>query len=250
MKRFILISLILTLSGCSKTDDDTNNICSSDCTILQGRFITMDNEGINGANLAFEFIRGGGYLPTYTRLISDLVSDENGNFYDEFYLEDSEIDSSSSGSLILRVNESSLNIIDNIITPDLTNTNFEQWLQVSTRDTIIEQTYYMPKKANIVVNLNNFFPILENDRFEVRSIFPYGSLSEDGYNEVLETNYYATLSREIYGATEINNSLNVVVAENENNIIRVYKTKNGIYTYEDVVINIDSSSPDEITLEY
>lgn len=250
MKKIILLLLILTLYGCFRTEDDTNNVCSSNCTVLQGRIVTMNNEGISGVNLKFEYFRGAS-LSSYTRVISDLNSDENGNFYDEFYLEDEEIDESISGNLKLKIDENDLNINEYIIIPDSVNIYLERWFDINNRDTIIEQNYYFPKKAHVVVNLNNFVPIEENDRFELRAIFPYGfeNTEPDEINEILETIYVPTNGK-LYEATAINNPLNVIVAENENNIIRVFKTKNGVFTTEDIVININSSSPEEITLEY
>lgn len=251
MKKIILLSLILSLYGCLKTEDDTNSVCTSDCTILQGNVITSNNEPLANVNVTFEFKQGGGYLPTYIRLISDLVSDEDGSFYDEFYLKDREVDESSPGNLILRVNENNLNLNENIITPDLANIYLERWFDIDNRDTIIEQTYYFPRKTNVIVNLNNFIPLQENDQFSVVPMFPYGfeHPEPESYNDILETIYIPT-NGPLYKATEINNSLNVILAQNEKNIIRVYKTKNGVSTYDEIIIDVNSSSPSEITIEY
>lgn len=252
MKKIFLFSIIIfTLYGCFREEDDSNNICSSDCTILQGRIITTNNQGISGINLTFEYSLSSP-LSSYTRLISDINSNDNGNFYDEFYLEDKEIDENSYGNLILRIDESSLNANEDIITPDLANISLpESWFNINNRDTIIEQNYYFPKKTNITVNLNNFVPIQENDRFQVRALFPYGyeNPEPDNYNVILETIYIPTNGL-IHSASEINNSFNVILAQNEKNIIRVYKTKNGIYTYDEITLDVNTSSPNEITLEY
>jgi len=250
MKKVISLLIILTFYGCFRTEDDTGNVCSSNCTVLQGRIITMNNEEISGVNLKFEYFRGAS-LSSYTRVISDLNSDENGNFYDEFFLEDEEIDESLPGNLTLKIDENDLINNGYIIGPDSVNIYLERWFDINTRDTIIEQNYYFPKKTHVVVNLNSFVPILENDRFEIGAIFPYGfeNPEPDSYNDILETIYVPTNGK-LYKATEINNSLNVIVAENEKNIIRIYKTKNGIVTYEEILIDVNSSNPDEITLEY
>ena len=251
MKKLLLLLIItFTLYGCFREENDTNKVCSSDCTILQGRVITTNNEGVSGINLTFEFFRGAS-ISSYTRLISDINSDNNGNFYDEFYLEDEEIDENSYGNLILKIDESDLNNIEDIITPDLANIYLERWFDITNRDTLIEQTYYFPKKTNVVVNLNNFIPLQENDRFEVRPLFPYGfeNPEPDYYNDILETTFAPT-NGPLYKATETNNSLNVILAQNEKNIIRVYKTKNGVYTYDEIIIDVNSNSPEEITIEY
>jgi len=250
MKKIISLLLILTLYGCFTTDDDTSNFCSSDCTNLQGQVLTMNNQGLAGIKITFEYFKGAS-LSSYKRIISDIDTDENGSFSDEFYLEDEEISETSPGNLILRIDENSLNLNENIITPDSANIFLERWFDINSRDTIIEQNYYFPKKTHQIVNLNNFVPILENDRFEIGAIFPYGyeNPEPDSYNDILETIYIPTNGK-LYEATEVNNSLNVIVAENEKNIIRIYKTKNGIYTYEEILIDVNSNNPDEITIEY
>lgn len=249
-KIFLLFITVFTLYGCFREEDDSNDICTSDCTTLQGRVVTTNNQGISGINLTFEFFKGAS-LSSYTRLISDINSNDNGNFYDEFYLEDEEIDENSYGNLILRIDESGLNTREDIITPDLANIYLECWFDINNRDTIIEQTYYFPKKTNVVVNLNNFIPLQENDRFEVRPLFPYGfeNPEPEDYNDILETIYVPT-NGPLYKATETNNSLNVILAQNEKNIIRIYKTKNGVYTYDEIILDVNSSSPNEITIVY
>lgn len=242
--------IVFTLCSCFQENDDSNDVCSSNCTTLQGQVMTTNNQGIVGINLTFEFFKGAS-LSSYTRLISDINSNDNGNFYDEFYLENEEVDENSNGNLILRIDESDLNAREDIITPDSANIILERWFDINNRDTIIEQNYYFPKKTNIVINLNNFIPLLENDRFEIRPLFPYGfeNPEPEDYNDILETIYVPT-NGPLYEATETNNSLNVILAQNEKNIIRIYKTKNGVYTYDEIILDVDSSSPNEITIEY
>lgn len=250
MKRIILLFTLVTFYGCFQTEDDTNNNCTSNCTILKGRIITTDNQGISGVNLTFKYFKGA-ELSSSTRKISDINSDGNGYFYDEFYLKDNEIAEDSYGNFIFGINENSLNLRDDIITPNLVNIFLERYVYINHRDTVIEQTYYFPKKTYVVVNLNNFIPIQQNDRFEIQAMFPYGyeNPEPDELNDILETIYLPTNGK-FYRADEINNSLNVIVAQNEKNIIKVYKRKNGVYTYEQIVIDVNSSSPNEITIEY
>ncbi|MDK2773359.1 MAG: hypothetical protein KYX68_14235 [Flavobacterium sp.] len=249
-KIFLLFIIVFTLYGCFREEDDSIDNCSSDCTILQGRVVTTNNQGISGINVTLEFFKGAS-LSSYTRLISDINSNDSGNFIDEFYLKDEEIDENSYGNLILRIDESGLNAREDIITPNSANISLERWFVINNRDTIIEQNYYFPKKTNVLVNLNNFIPLQENDRFEVRPLFPYGyeNPEPENYINILETIYIPT-NGPLYEATEINNSLNVILAQNEKNIIRIYKTKNGVYTYDEIILDVNSSSPNEITIEY
>ena len=46
---------------------------------------------------------------------------------------------------------------------------------ITNRDTIIDNTFYIPKKAYIKVNLNNFVPLQDDDFFEVQTLYPFGT---------------------------------------------------------------------------
>jgi hypothetical protein len=56
-KIFLLFIILFTFYGCFREEDDTNQVCSSNCTILQGQVITTNNQGISGINLTFEFFK-------------------------------------------------------------------------------------------------------------------------------------------------------------------------------------------------
>lgn len=89
MNKAILLILILSLCSCSKFEDDTENSCASDCTTLQGRFITLDNVGLKGVKISVKYrIPGGELGGGYTRKIVETVTGQNGNFYKQFYIKD------------------------------------------------------------------------------------------------------------------------------------------------------------------
>lgn len=255
MKKFVLFSLILILNGCSKIEDDTGKDCYSDCTTLQGRFITLNDVGISGVKVSLKYRISGS--PPFgggsTRIIVETETDENGNFYKEFYIKDSELGETAEGYFKIDYDDSYLDVSKYILSNNLIGTTTQPLGQaiysIDSRDTIIGNTYYLPKKTHIKINLNNFVPIQDGDHFEVRTLYPFGP--NIGYNEFLDSEYATGFSGyDTFVASEVNNQFNVFVAENENNIIRILKIKNGISTPEDYTIYIPTDNNIEMTYEY
>ncbi|MGN6194538.1 MAG: hypothetical protein ACTHOB_06340 [Ginsengibacter sp.] len=103
---------------------------------------------------------------------------------------------------------------------------------IGRRDTVINNTFYIPTKAFIKVHLNNFIPQQDDDFFEVLSLYPYGI--DIGNNTFLDSPYSTGSSGyDTFKASQLNNLSNVFVAEGEKNIIRVFKRKNGENSYTD-----------------
>ena len=254
MKKIIILLLILNICSCSKTEDETNNICLSNCTILQGKFITTNNTGIEGIKVSLSY-QSSGTLGSfrYTRLIAETQTDENGNFYKEFYINDDELGETADGYFKIDYDDTNLDVNKYILSDNQIGTTTqilgEAIYSINSRDTIIGNTYYLPKKTHIKINLNNFVPIQEGDHFEVRTLYPFGA--NIGYNQFLDSEYATGFSGyDTFEATVVNNQFNVFVAENENNVIRILKIKNGISTPEDYTIYIPTDNNIELTYEY
>jgi hypothetical protein len=255
MKKSVYLLLILSIYGCSKTEiDDTNNLCNSDCTTLQGRFITLDNVGIQGVKVSLKYkISGGALGGGSTRSIVETETDEDGNFNEQFYVNDDELGETAQGFFLIDYDDSNLDVASFILSDNQIGTTTQPLSQgipsINSRDTIIGNTYYLPKKTNIIVNLNNFIPIQDGDHFEVRTLYPFGP--NIGYNEFLDSEYATGFSGySTFEATEVNNQFDVFVAENENNIIRILKIKDGISTPEDYTIYIPTDNNIELSYEY
>ena len=254
MKKIIAVLLLIAVYGCSKTEDDTDNVCTSDCTILQGRFITLNNIGIEGVKVSLKYrISGGPLGGGSTRFIVETETDENGNFYKEFYIKDSELGESADGYFKIDYDDTNLDVSEYILSDNLIGTTTQPLRQaiysINNRDTIIGNTVYLPKKTHIEINLNNFIPIQDGDHFEVRTLYPFGA--NIGYNDFLESEYATGFSGfGTFEATDINNQFNVFVAEEENNIIRILKIKNGISTLEDFTIYVPENNNIELNYEY
>jgi hypothetical protein len=254
MKKSILLLLILNIYSCSKIEDETNNICLSNCTILQGKFITTNNIGIEGIKVSLSY-KSFGTLGTfnYTRLIAETQTDENGKFYQEFYVKENELGNLANGCFIVDFDDANLDSNEYILSGyriETTTPPLEAFYSINSRDTIIGNTYYLPKKTDIKVILNNFNPLKEGDYFEVATFYPFGPSITT--NNFLNSEYATGFSggSGMFKADGINSKLNPFVADNEENIIQITRRKNGVFTKENISVFVPINNTLELNYEY
>ena len=84
---FLIFALVFIFVSCSKTEDDTNDQCTGNCTILKGNFVTLNNEPVPNVKVLMKY-RVGSELGAYTRKLVDTKSDQNGNFNRNFFIKD------------------------------------------------------------------------------------------------------------------------------------------------------------------
>jgi hypothetical protein len=255
MKNLIAIFILFLLfTSCEKTEDDTDNNCTSNCTTLSGKFISLGNQPVPNIKVSLKYRISGGELGGgSTRKIVDTKSGQDGNFYKDFFIKDSELGYVASGYFQVEIDDSNIDLDQYIRTNNLIGGNSADIgfaiFSIINRDTIIDKTFYIPKKAYIKVNLNNFIPQQADDNFEVQTLYPFGE--KIGTNTFLDSEYATGFSG--YGnwkAENINNTLHVFVAEGEKNIIRIFRRKNGVNTYEDFPIVIPPDNTIELTYNF
>lgn len=246
-----LIFIILFFIGCSKSEDDTNDICISNCTILKGKFISLNNEPVSDIKVTLRYIKSN-ELAYYSRKIVEEKSDLNGNFNKNFFIKDNEL-GATAGYFKVDIDDSNIDVNKYIRSNNLIGNSSTEFgyaiFSIMNRDTIIDNTFYIPKKAYIKVNLNNFVPLQDDDYFEVQTFYPFGQ--KIGLNTFLNSEYSTGFSG--FGnwkASNVNNLLNIFVAEEENNIITIFKRKNGVSTKEEIPIFIPSNNNINLTFNY
>jgi hypothetical protein len=243
---FVLICLLLVYSGCFKTEDDTNQECTSDCTTIQGKFVTLNNVGVPNANVTLEYKKSGGELgPSLTRKIANVLSDQKGEYSRNFFINDDELGTSAPGYFYIAIDISGLD--SNLYLKAKNLLLGFQIYKITTRDTIIDNTFYIPRKAYIKVNLNNFVPVQNDDYFQVTTLYPFGLKTSD--NTFPDSPYSTGISAQ-YRANGLNSLLKVVAAEGEKNIIRIDKRKNGVVTIQDFLISVPPNNSVELTYTY
>ena len=248
---FKIFALIFIFTSCSKTEDDTNNVCTSNCTVLKGKFVTLNNEPVPNIKVSLKYVRSN-ELAYFARKIVNTQSDQNGNFNKNFFIKDNEL-GITDGIFQVDIDDSNIDVNKYIRTNNLIgNTTIDigfAIFSIINRDTIIDNTFYIPKKAYIKVNLNNFIPQQPNDKFEVQTLYPFGQ--NVGLNPFLNSEYSTGFSGyDNWVAKNLNNQLSVFVAEGEKNIIRINKIKNGIGSSQDFEIIVPQNNTIELTYNF
>lgn len=248
MKKIILLMVIaMGLQSCSKTDDDTGNVCTTDCTTITGRFVTQGNTPLKGIEVILEYKISNNLSGGRTRIIGKTTTDDNGSYKMVVFLEDREI-GNSQGYFQLLIDASNLNpqrfMRNNILYAGAII------YSLPTRDTIIDKSFYIPTKEHITVTLKGFVRVDPEDFFEVRAYFPSGL--KIGYNQMIGGEYETgSAGGGRYYATNPDQTFNnVLVALNELNIVRITRTKNGIRTTEDVEVFVTENPNIHLTFEY
>jgi len=252
--KFIIGILILLIISCKKTELEKRQNCGSNCTIVKGRFFSSNNEPVAGVKITCTYSIYKGWLSgTEVREVFKTETDKDGNFYQSFYVKDDELGYNRQAGFEVEIDDSPLdgNKYIRSNNPPSSVTNVLTFLidPINRRDTVMERNYFIPNKAFIKVNLNNFNPIKSDDYFEVETLYPFGQ--NVGYNKFLDSPY-ATGSNGwgTFRASGLNSLISVYVAENEKNIVRIKKRKNSINSYEDIPIFIPKNNNIELTYNY
>ena len=221
MKKTILALLaILTIQSCDK--DDTDLVCSADCTVVQGQLVTAKGEPLANIPVAFNYYVGHG-IGASIRRIKKTKTNENGNYNMQFFIKDEELGPNAEGFFELEIDFGNLDPeVYMSVDPYYTHAIFS----IKKRDTIITKDFYNPKKAYITVNLNNFTPTSETDAFIVRSFYPTGL--KIGQNSLLDTEYQIAQGTEVEANSTNTVSGSVLVALSDLNRIGVNRRKNGV----------------------
>jgi hypothetical protein len=249
-----IILIIITLNTLSCVEDDIASRCESNCSTIGFRFFSNENEPLRGirVNLSYR-ISNAGFVGGSLRRIIEVESDENGLINEEFFIQEDELGSSAEGFFSVDIDDSNLDVnrfitTDNQIGTTTTDLGFPIF-SINQRDTIIERTYYFPRKTFITVNLNNFIPIDETDNFEVQTLYPFGLRIVN--NSFLNTEFSTGSSGfGTFRADGQNTSLQVFVAANEQNVIRIFRRKNGISTSEDFPMFIPLDNDIELSFDF
>ena len=249
MKKFIFLLVFSTfLHSCSKTDDDTGNECTEDCTTLTGRFVTEGNTPLKGVEVILEYKVSNTLFGGRTRIIKKARTNDNGNYNMVFFLEDHEI-GNAHGYFRLLINPSNLNP-QRLMLRDNNLYSGAIMYSLSTRDTIIDKSFYIPTKERITVTLTGFTPVNSDDFFEVRTFFPSGLKIRSNLTMGREYETGTAGSGKYFATTTNQTFENVLVALNEWNTVRVLRTKNGVRTTEDVELLVTENHNIHLTFEY
>ncbi|MCL6273019.1 hypothetical protein M3P19_03310 [Muricauda sp. 2012CJ35-5] len=241
MKKILFILTAVLFISCDK--DDTDLTCLSDCTLIQGQFLTSKGAPLQNVNVSINYYESHG-IGASIRRIKKAKTDENGNFQMKFYINNDEL-GKVPGYFQFVYDYSEL---DSEVFIDSSEYNSYVIGSIYSRDTIIDVEFYNPKKAYITINLNNFIPTNQDDFFTVSSLYPIGR--RIGQNQFISSPYQLGYDGNKAFATAIYTTVDsVLVAESDYNRLSIMKRKNGGETLEEnheIFVPVDSS----IVLDY
>jgi hypothetical protein len=256
-KTLFFLFILFTIVGCEKEDNDTNIVCTTDCTTISGHILTSGNLPLEGIKINLKYIENG-FLYYHSWLKRETTTDANGYFSMSFNIKDDEVETYGaqySSYFELKFDFNNLDP-DKYFLPyySVSDSSYLFTIQPSLKqDTTYSISCYIPAKDYITVNLNNFKPIQEVDCFEVETFFPWGikSEKEDNSNKFMNTEYgFSSSGYDNFMAEDENQIFRVPVARNDTNIVRIIKMKNGIASPEDHKIFVPENNKIELTYEY
>ena len=251
MKKIIPLLFLAFLISCSETDDDSSLVCNTDCTTIQGRVISSDNQsGISGVEVTFYFTKAGS-ISAQKRIIGSIFTDNNGGFSMKKFINDEELNGISTGSFSVDIIEGSVN--DDYVRdlePTMNSEGYFSYLEtgtklqidrISNRDTIINYDLMLLKKEFINIKVENFNPIDDRDQIIISNNF----LS--GINSSIENSQHSfTLSNQFL---QQNFEFDLIGAKNFNNRLIISRIKNGIHQTPEI-IDIQLNSSQDMVVQY
>lgn len=270
--RILLLCLcIINLTSCEKEEDDFLKEGTENTTIVKGKIVTTDGQALPGITVKVDYHEGIGFHYSLLRHKAEVKTDKNGNYKLEFYIKDDEMeeeeDSPVSKYFRLTVDMQQLDPKQYILPfdmvsvsgPDSPVAHLDPTIPATTggsfdpapqRDTTYTENFYIPRKRYIPVTLKGLDPQKETNSFGVVTGFPWGGESDEA-NKLIDTPYSISFcAGNVYVATSAEQTLEVPFALNENNIIRIVKSKDGAYTTEDIPVYVTKDTPEKLVYEY
>lgn len=233
-----LFSIVLLLFSCTKTDKSMfNNSCTDSCTILTGRFITGNNEGISNIPLEIksEIRPTLGLGQTTIRRIASGKTDNNGFFSLKFGLNEKEYGQMAVAhiSLYFKYSTSKFKSI-----PYYENFGASESIgPFAKKDTAINANIYLTSRSKLKVRLENFIPIQPGDNFSISSSCAAG----------LERHYSIGTSFEALKQVTENE---IEACGNEKTVVYIRRIKNGISSSNSAIISTPTGQTTAVTFMY
>jgi hypothetical protein len=216
MKSVYFILILLLCLSCE--EDDTNLICSTDCTTVTGKIIRADGSGIKDVKVTFSFVQFAPYR--VTRNISESFTNQNGEYEIKGFIKDRELGTLNNFRISVDINsiENSLGndyLKPSELIPETAPSVNEIIIDgINNRDPIEIVDFIVPLKSDLTINLNNFQPVGLADRFGFNCKAQYGFADQK----------FPVIYQE---TSQINSQFNFVTGQSENTV-NVFKIKNNM----------------------
>ncbi|NEM97123.1 hypothetical protein [Pontibacter burrus] len=222
-KLFLLLPLLLLLlSSChTQTDDFISKHCPGSCTVIKGKLTTDDRSTpLAGVKLEVNWVTRD-IFSSLLRRKAITTTDANGNFELRFLLrEDELVRDYNNGVFVVnaQIDQSKYlgcRFYEHLLTYDKLS-----------RDTTIIVNYNLPHRASLYLQALNTSAMSTGDAMLVSAIFDYGEAGP-------APNCIPTVSMDIR-----NTEAAILVAANQDVIIRTVRRKNGVETTTNEVVRL------------
>jgi hypothetical protein len=248
---WLTLTAILFLLSCEKVDDESNMVCTNDCSTVSGKVYTHGDIRLKNVLLKFKFQKSTGQNSIYTRIISKTKSNNTGQFAMDFYLKDEEL-GLLTGTFSLYPEKNS--IPKSVFYNDY-SALFCTAYDILSRDFILQKNLYLPTSKKVKIRLNNFQPITQDDYFRIIAFFPCGFDNEEVNPENGNNHNYTNSDPNKYVMSQYKNNVSsklfeVDLALNEFNYLLIGKMKNNVYTEEILTLNVTANSNETYEFSY
>lgn len=168
---FIITFLLLILTSCVK--DDSVIPCGTECVELTGKIVSNEGFPLSGIEVRFEY-----KIPnpptSKTRIIAKGKTDGDGLYKIKGLINDDELGDTTDGYFRRVIEFGSLNDSEFLGTGE----KIDAFYEIYQKDTIIQESFFIPRKTSVVVRLLDFAPVHQFDNINVQ-ISP---IAEENYN--------------------------------------------------------------------
>lgn len=259
--------LLLAAAGCVKEKNDFVREGSPDAATIEGVVTTSGGEPLAGVELRADYRKSVGFFYALTRHKATATTDADGRYKLVFELRDGELKEeegvSRSFSLtvdlkrlpadryLLPVDQSSVSGPDSPRAEAIPETapQFSYGIRPE-RGGHDRIDFRIPRKRMLRIVLTGFAPATDRDHFEVASFFPWGAACDRG-GKPLDTPYEVGRSGpRRYVALQREEVFEVPCALDEENLLRIERTRDGIAATEERRIRVTEHDPAELVFRY
>lgn len=239
MKNLLLLLIVfIFINSCTKTDKSMlNSPCTDSCTIVQGRFITGNNEGV--ANIPIEIkseIRPAlGLGQTTIRRMASGLTDNNGFYSLKFELNKREYGQVADAYVSIYFSYDKSRFVPVTGYENFgTNESLGRFLR---KDTQINANIYLTSRSKLKVRLENFVPIQAGDNFSVLTSCGEGLERHYSDGGLIEANQQVTEKE-------------IEACGNEQTVLYIKKRKNGVTSSTSTTILTPTGQTVAVTYTY
>lgn len=268
---------VIILAGCTKEEWNLTEEETPQSTVIEGSIISSNGAPIAEVEIAVDYHENKWLQYSKTRHKAVTKTDKNGKYRLYFTVKDDEISTEQDKEVGIDKSYSmdfDLKNLDrqNYILPQdmlVTITSIEPpigeltsgtqnkityWASSFERSKTYTENLYIPQKRYVKVTLSGFIPQQQGglyDHFGVSVAFPYGGENTTGYQFPGSRYGYGRIEDLFTLYDKDQQTFDVPCAINENNIIKLRRRKNSVYsTEEEHKIFVTKDSPQSLTYQY